>query len=372
MPTEGSSLPAVALQPSVIFPSALSVSSSSDTPFTLTITDGKNVEVQIFGKNTGTRKNLQTTREPKDNLYQYLLHSSSLRADEYTLKVLVTHLNGSATSVFTGPNFKIEREETETTNSEPDSVKEESSLEQAVSNSDNSTTSTTVETASSVTMGFGADTVTSTEEIPTAPQNENVPLSATINNGEQLNQFRITILPTYTYQVIQLYVQAEQSTERLYLGRASKSTDGWYYWLDSTTLPAGSYVVHIEAFVQKKLVDSTRVSFSKPAIKTVAMPAPQPVPKTVEREPVVAPPVSIMLNRESTEDVENNNAPVPNPYIPPPSVVVNYFDPDNPEATEPPATTRARELLQTLEINFNDLLRRYGSSVQTDNPEITD
>ena len=66
--------------------------------------------------------------------------------------------------------------------------------------------------------------------------------------GTSENQSIIKILPTFVFEKVELYLKSKGEGETFFLGQATKADEAWFYWLDNTIIPNGSYSLIIIGF----------------------------------------------------------------------------------------------------------------------------
>lgn len=338
--------PDTSKSPRVDFPETVAISSDVDTNLTLSAVDTAAVELTLEAKMTGSIITLDTQPTADANQYSVTIPSASLPEDEYTTKAVARYTDLSATAIFSGPTFKIERSkpqivpevaaehttetmgDTASTSTEPDSISTDAG--QATSTTvtlENETSSTSKDTAQSLSP-TPLLTVTQTEE-----------------NSQGMS--KIKIAPVYAYERIELYLRKDHAIQKQYLGQATQATDGWYFWFDSTKIPTGTYVVFVEA----KVGEETVAEASLPYVQiTTATPYLLGVKNSISTSSSIA----------ATTTTENGSSPR----------TIDYTDQTFRSAPDNPAEKVVFSLLEANSAQLNDLLQRYGSALATNDPEL--
>ena len=66
--------------------------------------------------------------------------------------------------------------------------------------------------------------------------------------GTTINQSILKILPTFVFEKVELALKLNGGGEDFFLGQATKAEEAWFYWLDNSTIPNGSYSLILRGF----------------------------------------------------------------------------------------------------------------------------
>jgi hypothetical protein len=87
----------------------------------------------------------------------------------------------------------------------------------------------------------------------------------TVIPGTTSTQSVLKILPTYVFDKVELAVKLKGDGETFYLGQATKADDIWYYWLEGTNIPNGTYSLIVRGFDNGELSEEATFAFTNMA-----------------------------------------------------------------------------------------------------------
>jgi hypothetical protein len=360
----------VVLNPEVIFPpSGVQIEREQDTYVEIVIRNAVSQHAFVVSQRTGTRTELPLKGSSGDNKFKYLVPSATLDSGEYRLVVKAANSDGRY-SEFLGPFFVVPNllpPHTESDNAAHDETEIDADI----------IPNTEIETLPEDISGLESEVRDPANLLQPEPEREPEPLvrhatttgSTTIpslpSEGMRIvlspgvfpNQFRVEILPTFRHSSIELYVRRQNSVQDQFIGVASKTTEGWLYWLDAQSLPSGKYALVVKGLDGREVRDVKEISFEN---KSVAA--------TFSAEPAYT---------AKKESVETTTSELARSTSSPVAALVDHKKPLIPTLFSSPYTeatssiTREKEVEKVRAIlagnstDFNEMLRRYGSALQT-------
>lgn len=325
-----------------------------DTPIAITLVAAHNPKLYLVSPTHGTRTEVVHQRAVENRLY-YTLPTAVANPGEYHVLVVVTAVDGSSIANFTSPRFVVPKPPTNET---------------VVSSTTNTTGQTPITTVVPETVSNTVATTTSTTTVTTNP------LILKARLGTASNTYQIWTEGGGVYNRVELYLRNTSSTGRTFLGLATKTTAGYVYWLDASTVPVGTYIVIAQAKRDGVIIDATETKI------TTTAPAPT-ITETTDREAeeliiktnltaeatVPTEPDVLSVRRDYTTTV----LPTPTPTTPRP-ITATATTP-TPAALPPadilPLQERAQELLFERKERLNELFIRQASAIQTGDATIS-
>ncbi len=369
------------LLPQVQFVTAPIVVPDRDTDVTIALLNAVEHTFSIISRETGAKTTLKPAGNDGAGMFTYRIPTSTLAPGEYKIFVKATATDTTTKTEFAGPTFSVpERPATTST---------------VVSTTSTTTTTTQSGTGSGTNTGSSessqsqpsltpdpadeddeieeedvqvpvvatttGQTVETTSPLVSTPETETSgTIGVSIVPGVFPQQYKITINPTYKYSTVELYIRAENSTQPLFLGVASRTSTGWLYWLDASSQPAGRFRIMVRGMENGVLRHTAEVRFDNVKVTTYAEePEYQEVKNTIERE--------------AEKIASATSSPLAPLSAPTTKLIPTLFAEPLPETDEEslddshvePGRLEARELLTERNDEFNELLRRYASALQS-------
>lgn len=343
-----------------------------------TVVAGKNTEIVFSVLNTkehklfvtspvnGEKKEIKQLLKREDARYTYLIPTVDLPSGEYRATVYTLGLDNSTKANFLGPRFLVpfppktlSTEDTTTNSTDDDSLETVETVTTTEDDGDESKVSSTTEST--------ADDQEDTKEdlLTTTPSSETFILS--LQPGLYSNTYKVLIKSPHIYDVVELYARNENSTQRLFLGVATKNIDGWVYWFDSSKLPIGSYRIIANALINKEVKRYADVQFENKILLTETKTEQTYEDEITETKNIIK---ATELNEENSDITTIRQT-----YAFPPEnqeeLKINEVPTENVAITsqvEVPIIDRdtAKELLSKKKEAFNVLFSRYASALQTE------
>jgi hypothetical protein len=141
------------------------------------------------------------------------------------------------------------------------------------------------------------------------------------------------------------------------VGVASKATDGWLYWLDAQSLPSGKYTLVVQGLDGRDVRETKEVSFENIANTS-----------TFNTEPAYSA-TKDSIASTTAELARSTSSPVA-PLVDPkrpliPTLLTSPYAPASSSITQEKEAEKVKDILTGNSAEFNELLRRYGSALQT-------
>lgn len=354
-PTE----PVVQLEPKVqFFDIPATTKLNQNTIIAITIANAANPVVNLVSPTHGTITLVPLLREV-DNRRLYTLPTATAVPGEYYVKVIVTALNKDVKAYFTSPHFMVPRPPvtdtvTETTTPTTESVATTEPV------------NTTIATSTKVAEPSSSTVATTTPILK--------PLTLQTKVGENPNTFQILAQASTPYERIELYLRNTASTQRTFLGVATKTSVGYIYWLDASRVPVGTYVVIAQGRQNTLVVETAEVKITtKAPVLTTEEVAKREADATTIKEALIhdatvpgeVDVLSVRKDYATTTQVlpVRTLSPATGTTTPIKTVVVTK-QPIPPEEVLP-QQEKARELLAERKERLNELFVRHASAVQT-------
>lgn len=250
--------------PIVLFLTYPVVVTGENTTLTVQVNNASEHKLSIFSPQTGQSKTLVTPGASSDNKYVYDVPTASLLPGDYVVRVTAWSVDRSKRADFSGPVFVVPKIVT------PEPVKVEASEAEVIKNETNTDllkepviTETTETVRPTEVVATSSTPIIRAPVKPVATTTPKVTdvFSLNLISAEQANQYRLHIRPTFEYESVEVYAQPEQAKSALFLGVASRSSDGWYYWLDGKGLPNGNYRIIAKGVSNGQIKDSAEIRF---------------------------------------------------------------------------------------------------------------
>ncbi len=336
---------------------------------------------------TGHVIDLKSVHRSNDGIATYLLPTSDLPAGEYQIITKVVGIDSITRSEYLGPTLVVPLPPTNTvTDSATDEVPPETSLNTMVENEPISTVETEINEYIEEDLISGDEILDDetyksndmTEQILTEPKYElkrepepvsiveepvtttsdmasSTKLDLTLTSGVLPSQYRLEIQSAAIFDVLEVYARSTNSTVPLFLGVATRTRFGWLYWLDTTSLPAGTYRVGVKALVNRVVKEEAAIFLTVAPKSKEYLLSPE---YEVERERVVASSTPVTLVNSSTT-VSLTEVPLP-----------TLLPPLNITSTTEVGREKVEEIIENHEADLNELLTRYATALQSDDETI--
>ncbi len=359
--------------PEVIFASSLLVEPGKDTMLEIIVRNALQHSVTTISLKNDSRRELLLEGQSSDDRYKYRIPTTAMDPGEYKTLVRVKGLNGTYSEFF-GPSFRVP--ETPITGSgdsnqattspilpDPTFSNNPTEVDEDVEDPDitNDIEKKPIEPIVVLEPSREPPKLVATTTPPTPEESEESEvddaLKLALSPGVLTGQYKVQIISTYRYSSIELYARAENSTQPVFLGVAARTSDGWLYWLDGSSLPVGKYQIIARAFDASQMKETAEIRFENiPPKQTYQT---EPVYTTTQEE----------VKQQVIEIGLSTTTPIAllvNPETPPiPTLLTSPYRTTSTPITREVETEKVQEILDTYSDELNDLLRRYGSALQS-------
>ena len=324
------------INPKVNFLNIPTVTVGKDTEFAISLYHAHEPRLYITSKATGEKKVVQKLLRIDGDKHIYMLPTAALPAGQYVVTVMVLADDNITRANFTSPRFEIL-----------------GTTEETASETTQTNTTTSVETEPSATTEVRP--VPETSQIEPGTTND-VSLAITMTKTDTTDGIiRIFVKTNDDYDAVEIYARPSNSIQKTFIGVATRVPDGWVYWLNPTSLPAGNYsiiaqarknreiLVTSDAALENKVEQAdftTTDAYQKQLIETKA------TLEQVARDTKTVDIVEIRKTYASSTDQLTQRPPEE-------AIVV------------PPSLELAKELMAERRDNFNELFIRHASALQT-------
>lgn len=240
-----------------------SIVPGTDTNLQLNLNISIPVRLTLLPIEGGETLTIAGVAEPVSNVVNFILPTATLTNGSYLVQAELFDEETKQTRVkLNGPTIVVANEVVPVATSTTESVVTETVLEEEVLDQGEvlgvSTSSTAIE--EEVIEEEELSEVESNEElalavvekevevINIAPSKESEVFALTITPGITQNQSVLKILPTFVFDKVELAINLKGDGETFFLGQATKADDAWFYWLDNSAIPNGSYSLIVRGF----------------------------------------------------------------------------------------------------------------------------
>jgi hypothetical protein len=372
----GSTTPTTLELPLVEFITSPVVVPEQNTDIVVSVKNTLEHQFYFVSRETGAKSELNPIGTDGAQMYTYRVLTHELPPGEYRVFVRATARDTHTISEFAGPTLLVplpvpETMPTSTTTEsiDEDSRKEVSSTTTASSVSevlevitpDNSTSTvalSVIEAQGDIEMEDApeVDSETTTQSV-TPEEVTTDAMTVSLVPGVFPRQYKLAIAPTYNYSSIELYVRPENAIMTQFLGVASKTSNGWLYWLDAAVLPSGTYKILVRGMDNETVKESVEIRFVNLGTKTMYQEEPT---YTVEKE---------AASLETAKIVAATTSPLARFSSPTTDIIPLLLSSSNSTASSAPLLDeereKAQEILTTYSDEFNAILRSYASAFQS-------
>jgi hypothetical protein len=325
-----------------------------DLNITLVIHNAHSPRLYLVSPAQNYRGEIKPTTNSTGGL-SYPIRTSDIPAGEYHFLVVVQSQDTDLKYTFNSRNFSVAHAVSDTTVLPTQDLNTSFPIE-------------TIDTDNSIETTVQTDT----EQLqPTEPSMAyDVDLSIEpLNINPKI--FRVFAKTKNSFDRVELYLRNTASVQRTFLGLGTKVTDGYVYWLDTSAVPAGSYMVVLQGRVQTQIAytatsDTFRILAPAPVVVDNSEDIEQ-ITTTLKETTTDSPEVDYLsLRKEAatipvaeSEIVVRETTPIMQVPVAQSPATIEI------QSEDPEEMARVRLLMQERNDALNDLLQKHASALQT-------